>query len=125
MDDIVNEIFSDFSLVPSSNTFISYIDVIENDKEYRVELMVSGFKKEDVKVSVEKNCLTIKGERKEDKSLQYNTKRSFFGTFEKNYELPEYVDKENINASLENGVLTITIPKTKDADSGTKVIEIK
>lgn len=122
--EIVDELFDEIS-EKAHNSFISYIDVIENDKEYVLDLMLAGFDKSLVDVSVEKNTLKIKGERKEDKSVKYSTKRSFFGTFEKSYELPEYVDKENIDASFENGVLRITIPKSKDKLSGNKVIKIK
>lgn len=125
-NEFFDEMFSDLSAkAMNKSIFIPYVDVIENDKEFEVQLMLAGFNKDDVKVSVEKNALTIKGERKQDTTLKYNTQRSFFGTFEKGYELPEYVDKSNINASFENGVLKITIPKSESKDSESKVIEIK
>ena len=127
---LFNEFFDDmfFDLsakAMNKSTFIPYVDVIENDTQFEVQLMLAGFNKENVKVKVDKNALTISGERKQDTTLKYNTQRSFFGTFEKTYELPEYVDKSNINASFENGVLKITIPKSENNDSESKMIEIK
>jgi HSP20 family protein len=123
-NELLNDLFSEIG-ENKYNPFIPYFDIIENNDDFIFDLMLAGFDKNLVNVSVEKNTLVIKGERKEDKSLKYNTKRSFFGNFEKLYELPEYVDKENIKASFENGVLRITIPKAKNKTSGNKMIEIK
>ena len=101
-------------------------DVIENDKEFIIEAMLAGIKKEDVSVKVDKDVLTIKAIRQEVKDLKYNRKESFTGTYKRLFTLPELADTENISASLEDGVLRIIVPKLeKEPVSATKVIEIK
>ena len=90
-------------------------DVIENENEFIVDFHLAGVKKEDVTIATEKDELSIKAERKEVKDLKYNRKESYYGVYEKTFSLPNTVDKDNINASFADGVLTIKIPKTKVA----------
>ena len=101
-------------------------DVIENDKEFIIEAMLAGIKKEDVSVKVEKDMLTIKAERKEIKDLKYNRKESFTGKYRRSFILPDNADVDNVDASLVDGVLTVTVPKLeKEIKPAKKVIEIK
>ena len=101
-------------------------DVIENDKEYIIEVMLAGIKKEDITVKVDKDVLKIKAIRNEVKDLKYNRKESFTGTYKRLFTLPELADVENIGASLEDGVLKVIVPKLeKEPAPTTKVIEIK
>ena len=86
-------------------------DVIENDNEFIVEIMLPGFKREDVSVHIEDDVLGIEGNRKVNDKLNYNRKGSFFGTVKATYQLPEYVIGDKIDASFTDGVLSITIPK--------------
>jgi HSP20 family protein len=98
-------------------------DVIETDEAFNVELMMPGFKKEEIEMKVEENSLIISAERKKLEETKYNTIESYFGTFKKSYTLPDYVDVSAINASYEDGVLKITVPKD-DEKVGSKIIEI-
>ena len=101
-------------------------DVIENDKEYIIEVMLAGIKKEDITVKVDKDVLKIKAIRNEVQDLKYNRKESFTGTYKRLFTLPELADVENIGASLEDGVLKVIVPKLeKEPAPTTKVIEIK
>lgn len=101
-------------------------DIIENDNEYQVELSMPGVKKIDVDIGIDGNVLTVKAERKENKDLQYNTKCSFFGKYEKSFNLPDNINADNINASMSDGVLKLIAPKIKpDSKVSKKVIEIK
>ena len=101
-------------------------DVIENDKEFIIEAMLAGIKKEDVRVKLDKDVLTIKAIRKEVKDLKYNRKESFTGTYKRSFVLPELADVENISASMEDGILKVIVPKLdKEPDSLKKTIEIK
>jgi HSP20 family protein len=100
-------------------------DVIENEKEFQVEMLLAGLKKEDIGIDVDKDVLTIKAERKEVKDLKYNRKETYFGKYERSFVLPDTADKENINASLVDGVLKIIIPKLEgDVKLSKKTIEI-
>lgn len=127
-EDYSPTILNNFFQFPTFNTtsiMRPIQDIIENDKEYVVELQLAGIKKEDISVDVEKNILTIKAERKKIEDLKYNRKESYAGKYMKSFTLPDSVDEENIGASLNDGVLIVTIPKLEDAKLGKRKIEIK
>ena len=98
-------------------------DIIETDKEYVVELALAGVKKEDIKMNLEDDVLSITAERKESEN-KYNRKQTFYGKYIKSFTLPESVDKENIQAAFEDGILKLSIPKTEEKQKFTKQIEI-
>ena len=100
-------------------------DVIENEKEFIVEAMLAGIKKEDVVVDVNARRLSIEAVRNEVKDLKYNRKESFTGKYKRSFILPDNADADNITASLEDGVLTVTIPKLDEPKQTKKKIEIK
>lgn len=124
-----DDFLADFFDVPAkraSGTKTPKHDVIENDKEFIVEMVLAGVSKEDIKIDVEKDVLTIKAERKEVKDLNYNRKETYFGKYERMFVLPEDVDKDNIDASLTDGILKVIVPKlVGDIKVGKKAIEIK
>ena len=100
-------------------------NTIENDKEYIVELQLAGIKKEDINIDTEKDKLIIRAERKENKDFKYNRKQILHGSYEKIFILPDFIDKENINASFIDGMVIISIPKILDEKNlGKKKIEI-
>jgi len=99
-------------------------DIIENEKEYVVELSLAGVKKEDIALNLDNDVLSISAERKESDN-RYNRKQTFYGKYEKSFTLPESVDKENIQASFEDGILKLNIPKVDEKQKVVKQIEIK
>ena len=114
------EIFNDFfdnSWMERTNYTAPAINVIENDKEYEVELAVPGLTKEDFKVHVdEENNLHIemerKSENKADKHRGRYLRREFsYEKFQQTLLLPDDVDAEKIEAKVEHGVLTVLLPK--------------
>ena len=96
-------------------------DVIENEKEFIVDVMLPGFKKENISVDVEDDVLAINAERKVDEKAKYNRKGSFFGTVKASYQLPDYVLGDKIDASFTDGVLSITIPKDVESKLSKKI----
>ena len=82
-------------------------DISKNGEDYRIHVLVPGISKEDIKISVKDNILTISYEKTEDK------KHSFVNSFKKVYSLPEDGDEKNITGKVENGVVEIVIPKSK------------
>ena len=93
------------------------INVIENDKDYKVEMAAPGMTKDDFKVNVdENNNLTICMEKKEEKK-----------EFQQTILLPENVEKDKISAKVEHGILSIEIPKVKEEEKQktSKAIEVK
>lgn len=100
-------------------------DVIENDKEFQIEMLLAGVKKEDISIDIEKDILTIKAERKEIDDIKYNRKQTYFGKYERSFNLPDNIDKENIDASLVDGILKLIIPKLETKELSKIAIEIK
>ncbi len=86
--------------------FTPTVDVVEDDQKFELYADLPGVKQEDLDIQVEKDVLTIKGERK----LERRGER-VAGAFSRAFTLPKHVDVEHIAASLKDGVLTVTLPK--------------
>ena len=113
-------IFNDFfdnDWMERANATAPAINVIENDKEYKVELAAPGLTKEDFDVHIdEDNNLVISMEKKnekkdENKNGRYLRREFSYTKFQQTLILPDDVDKEKIAASVNNGVLEIELPK--------------
>ena len=87
-------------------------DVYETDNEYVFEFELPGFKKDDVKVQVEANVLTE--EKKEEKDKNYHIVERRYGSFKRQFSLPEDSDVEKIDAKFENGVLELKVQKKEE-----------
>ncbi|MCK5439982.1 MAG: Hsp20/alpha crystallin family protein [Gemmatimonadetes bacterium] len=110
-------------------------DVSETSDHLTLRLEVPGMSAENIKIGVENNTLTVRGEKRhetksEDETV-YRAERSY-GAFERSFSLPWHVDHEDVSAKLENGVLTIRLPRREEAkpreiaiegDSSAKKIE--
>lgn len=109
------------------------INVIEDEKAYNLELAAPGMTKEDFKVHVNKDGNLViemekKSENKEEKKEGRYLRREFSYTkFHQTLVLPENAEKDEIGASVENGVLKVTIPKTQKTkpEEDKRVIEVK
>ena len=121
LDDMINDTSS-----TSIATRTPKHNVIENDKEFQIEISLAGVKKDDMNINIDKDIMTIKAERKEIKDVKYNRKQTYFGRYERMFVLPDEVDKENISASFVDGMLKIIVPKDmNNTTSSKKIIEIK
>lgn len=112
--------------LPSEMAWAPPIDVYEREDSFIVRTELPGVRKEDVDISVTGDTLTIKGERKapmDVKEEQYHRSEAFYGSFTRSITLPSMLDAEKIEATYENGILEIKIPKAKQAMP--KKIEIK
>ena len=93
------------------------INVKENDKEYKVEIAAPGMSKDDFKIRInEENELVVTLEHKDEKKDEKYLRREFsYSHFEQTLLLPDDIKKEEISASMEHGVLNITLPKNTEA----------
>ncbi len=92
------------------------MDLLETDEDYRLHLDMPGMSKDDLKISYQDNELVVSGERKSthtDEDEEFVRVERSFGQFRRAFTLPRTVDAENINATYDNGVLTVTVPKTE------------
>jgi HSP20 family protein len=127
----IDRLFDEFSrdlapLQQAAANLLPNIDVAETDKQIEVTVEMPGLERGDVEISLEDNVLTIRGEKsmeadRDDKNV-YVSERAY-GVFLRTIELPPGVDPSSINATMQNGVLKITIPKPANAEA--KKIEVK
>ena len=117
----VNTLFRDFKESENSSpapSFIPAVDIYEDEKKVVLSLEVPGIEEKDLDVSVEKNTLTVKGERKfekEEKETNFHRIERRFGSFHRAFTLPTTVDTENIQASYKAGVLKVELVKKPEA----------
>lgn len=136
MSNFFNDFF-DTDMMPRMNATAPAVNVKESDKGYVMEIAAPGLKKEYCRVSLDKDGnLNLKIEDKfehkeedkaEDKKEHYLRREFNYSNYEQTYVLPEDVDKEKISAKVENGILTIDLPKmSKEAEKEeNKCIEVK
>ncbi|HXV24161.1 MAG TPA: Hsp20/alpha crystallin family protein [Alphaproteobacteria bacterium] len=103
------------------------VDISETDTGFRITAELPGMKKEDIEISVAQGLLTIKGEKREareEKEKGYYLSERRFGTFQRSFQLPSQADADRIEAKFDNGVLTLTLPKSAEALKSEKKIKI-
>jgi HSP20 family protein len=115
---------------PASSFTLSVpaIDMSEDEKAYKISAELPGLDAKDVDVSVSGNMLVLKGEKrqeKEEKDKNYYFSERAYGSFQRTFELPASVDRDKLTADFSKGVLTITLPKTPEAQKPQKKIEVK
>lgn len=90
-------------------------NIIETEQEFRLEIAAPGFSKEDFKITLDKNILTVLSEKEPEKKVEKYTRYEFsYGKFSRSFALPKSIDIEHISAGGENGILRISLPKKKD-----------
>ncbi len=116
----------------SVNTTAPSVNVKETEKAYIVELAAPGVKKDYCRVHIDEDhnlCVAIENKfehKEEDKHSHYLRREFSYTNYEQKYSLPDDVNEEEINAKVEDGILTIELPKLKKVEGKTtKQIEIK
>ena len=112
-----NEGFDDTRLL-SRMTKMPAVNIIEKGNHYNISLAVPGLKKDDFKIGVSCNMLTIsseKEEKKEEKEEKFTRKEYSYTSFSRSFTLPEDVKQDAIDARYEDGVLNISLPRREDA----------
>jgi HSP20 family protein len=92
------------------------MDLIESEDAYRLHLDMPGMSTDDLKISYQDNELVVSGERESsrtDENEEFVRVERSFGHFRRSFTLPRTVDADNISATYDNGVLTVTVPKTE------------
>jgi HSP20 family protein len=104
------------------------INVYEKENEYTIELSAPGLKKDDIKIELDENVLKISStveDKKEDNFDGYYRKEFRKSSFERSFQLPKDVAKNQISASMVDGILTLTAPKFKEEKKESTTITIK
>ena len=117
---IFNDIFSDDDWMIKANASAPAVNVIENAKDYKIEVAAPGMTKEDFKVNIDENDNLVipmekKNENNQGKENSHYLRREFsYSKFQQVMTLPDNADKEKISAKVNNGILNIQIPKLQE-----------
>jgi len=124
MQDDMNRFFEDFFGHPlvrtewSDGAWNPTMDVSETKDDLVIKAEMPGMNKEDVKISIHDNVLTLKGEKKqekEEKDANYHRIERSYGSFCRSFTLPTSVKADKVKATYKDGVLNVTLPKTEEA----------
>jgi HSP20 family protein len=140
----VEHLFDDFQLGPWRSPFgrtlfepfrrgemgwkTPAVDVVEKEKAYEITAELPGMDESNIDVKFSDGTLTIKGEKreeKEEKKKDFYLSERRYGSFQRSFSVPDGVDGDKIEAGFKNGVLTVTLPKTPEAQKSEKKIAIK
>lgn len=102
----------------SVNKTIPEVNVLENKDDFKIEVAAPGLEKEDFKINLNNNVLTISSEKEArnfDEKEKYIRREFSYSSFQRSFSLPESVQQEKIKANHKDGILTIMIPKRDEA----------
>ncbi len=122
----VNRLFDDTALrrmspegeEPIASAWIPPVDIAEDKDRITVSVDLPGLDRDDVKVAIEDNRLTISGERKFEKKSEdreWSRVERAYGAFTRTFTLPNIIDTDHVEATMDRGVLTVVLPKREEA----------
>ena len=122
MENILNDFTSPLEKDLTTASFRPSVNIKETPDAYHLELSAPGRTKEDIKINIDKNLLTISYEKEDEPNDEKYTLREFSLTpFKRSFTLDNKIDTDNIKAKYENGLLSVELPKKEE----TKVIAKK
>jgi HSP20 family protein len=104
------------------------VDIVDTATNYEITAELPGLDEKDIEVKFFDGTLTIRAEKKEEKEEKkkdYHISERHYGSFQRSFTVPNGVDLEKIGATFKNGILTVTLPKTAQAQKEVKKIEVK
>ena len=104
------------------------VNIAETDNQFHIELAVPGLKKEDFKINLDKNILSVSAEKKAEnveEGKRYSKKEYSYNSFVRSFTLPETVDHANIEAEYTDGILKLNIAKKEEAKIQSREIAVK
>jgi HSP20 family protein len=132
MPSIFDDFFKDWSLsnYSDTNTTLPAVNIKENEDEFTVEVAAPGMEKEDFKINLNNNVLTISSEKtveNEESNDKYTRREYSYQSFERSFNLPKNIVESNqISATYKNGELKIRVPKKEEAKpTPPKLIEVQ
>ena len=127
-NDIFESFFNDSFISDRMISRVPGVNISETPEEYHIELAAPGLKKEDFKVNLEHNMLTISAEHRSESTendKKYNKREFSYNSFVRSFALPETADDARIEATYVDGILKINVAKKEEAKSVSRQIEIK
>jgi HSP20 family protein len=127
-NDVFDSIFNDTFFSDRMMARVPAVNISESKDHYHLELAAPGLKKEDFKLSLERNVLSISVERSSEDGVQernYNKREFSYSSFVRSFTLPDAADQNGIEAKYVDGVLCVDIAKKEEAKMQSRQIEIK
>ena len=127
-NDIFESVLGDTFFNDRRLSSVPAVNISESNEEYHIELAAPGLKKEDFKVAVERDMLTISTEQRTENNTEgkiYNRREYSYSAFTRSFTLPESANVEQIHAAYTDGVLKLNIPKKEEAKAIARQIEIQ
>jgi len=127
-NDIFESILGETLLTDRRINSLPAVNIHESSEGYHIELAAPGLKKEDFRISLERDMLTISSEQSDQKiahDKNYNRREFSYGSFTRMFNLPDGANVDHISARYTDGILHLDLPKREEAKAITRQIEIK
>jgi len=115
---VFDDVWRDRALGAPATAWYPAVDLIENHDEYRLVAELPGLKRDQVKITFSDNVVTLRGEKKsekEEKREEWHVVERSYGTFERSFHLAAPIKPDQVRARFEDGVLTVTLPKSEES----------
>ncbi|WEA02187.1 Hsp20/alpha crystallin family protein [Mucilaginibacter sp. SJ] len=123
-DSLINDSFLNDKLIAR----VPAVNIAETENEFHVELAVPGLKKEDFKINLDKNVLSVAAEKKAEnveEGKKFSKREYSYNSFVRSFTLPESADQSKIEADYTDGILKLTVAKREEAKFQTREIAVK
>jgi HSP20 family protein len=127
-NEVFDSILNDTFLSDKLSNRTPAVNISENENEFQIELAVPGLKKEDFKINLDKNILSVSAEKKAEEGVETKkfSKHEFsYNSFVRSFTLPDTADHSKIDADYTNGILKLTVAKREEAKFQSREIAIK
>jgi HSP20 family protein len=127
-NDVFDTLFNDSVLNDRFVTKTPAVNIAETENQFHIELAVPGLKKEDFKISLDKNVLSVSAEKKAEnveEGKKYSKREYSYNSFVRSFTLPEVADQAKIDAEYTDGVLKLSVAKKEEAKVQTREIAVK
>ncbi len=128
LDSFLDSLLSDFPATRNSSLNFPAVNIVETNDDYQLEFNVPGRKKDDFKITVDKNILTVsfdKNEENKEENKQFIKREFVTQSFKRSFTLDEKINADDINAKYEEGILFLTLPKKEEVKVLPKEISVK
>ena len=126
--DVFDSILNDSFLSDKLATRVPAVNISENENEFQIELAAPGLKKEDFKISLDKNVLSVSADKKvenAEEGKKFSKREYSYNAFTRSFTLPEVADYTKIEAAYTDGILTLAVAKKEEAKLQPREIAVK
>ncbi|WP_121244375.1 Hsp20/alpha crystallin family protein [Mucilaginibacter phyllosphaerae] len=127
-NDVFDSLLNDSYIGDKLVSRIPAVNIAENENQFNIELAIPGLKKEDLKINLDKNILTVSAEKKAEANTEtkkYSKREYSYNSFVRSFTLPDSVDHSKIEADYTDGILNLTVAKREEAKFQTREIAVK